>query len=80
MAKNKGILSSVTAAIVGAAVGASAVVLSDKKKRQAIVKKADELVREGEEKLEEGMKMVEGAMGKKAKKRTKAKRKTKTGK
>lgn len=78
MAKNKGVLGNIAAAVVGAAVGATAMMLSDKKNRKVIMKKVDEVVKEGEEKLEEGMKMVEGAMGKKpARKQKKAERLTK---
>ena len=88
MAKNKGVLGNIAAAVVGVAVGATAMILSDKKNRKAIMKKVDEVVKEGEEKLEEGVKMVEGAMGKKSKKSTskpktatrKTSRKSKTGK
>ncbi len=79
MAKNKGVLGNITAAVIGAAVGATAMILSDKKNRKVIMKKVDEVVKEGEEKLEEGVKMMEGAMGKKpARKQKKAKKSTKT--
>jgi len=68
MAKKGRTLGNIAAAVVGAAVGATAVILSDKKNRQAIGKRVGEVVKESEEKLEEGIKMVEGAIGKKAKK------------
>lgn len=68
MAKKGGILGSIVAGVVGAAAGAAAVVLSDKKNRQAIGKKVGDVVEEGGEKLEEVGKMVEGVIGKAGKK------------
>lgn len=68
MAKKGRTLGSIAAAFVGAAVGATAVVLSDKKNRQAFKKKVEDVVEEGGEKLEEVSKMVEDVVGGRGKK------------
>ena len=68
MAKKGGILNSIVAAVVGVAAGATAVILSDKKNRQAIQKKVGDVVEEGGERLEEVGKMVEGVIGKRSRK------------
>lgn len=68
MAKKGRSLGSIAAAVVGAAVGATAVMLSDKKNRQALKKRVEDVMEEGGEKLEEVGKMVEGVVGVRGKK------------
>lgn len=59
MAKGKKSLASVGAVVAGVAVGAAATFLSNKKNRDLVKKKVDEVAREGEKRVEEAKEMIE---------------------
>ena len=82
MARDKG-MNAFAAALVGAAVGAVAVVMSDRKTRAKVKSRVKTLMEEGDEKLEEVREKVDSAkvVGKKklAKELERTSRKLKTG-